>query len=242
MPKLIAAGTVTRKYSVLGREWKKLFCHAVGRWFVHFLWSVLSWLVYILSPGVMGLAFNFLFHSLPLMSNAHILTGATEGFPVVYELTWLTSVLWSCSHPSFYTLLRCSSVCSTVLEGFALSFSFFFSSICCARKNKLKHVLFLLSTEVALVCTGPCGSSIHSLKPCTRKSLWCFISCWSDWSQEPPAGLWSNSLFYCSKGMYSLWCYVTIGKYGGETGKRELEWGTIIIFLLTSAFGYAHQI
>lgn len=79
MPKLIAAGTVTSKCSAPGKEWEKLFFHAVGRHFVHFLRSVLSWVVYILGPGIMGLAFNFLFHSLPSRSNVHIITGATLG-------------------------------------------------------------------------------------------------------------------------------------------------------------------
>lgn len=160
-----------------------------------------------------------------------LITGTPDCFLAVHQVAWLKSVMCSCPHPlsrgrSTWNVLVCPFFLFLIGHVHRLLF------VVLGKTRSNMH--FSLTTDGALFCIGPrsCRTSIHTPKPYSRKFLCSFLSCWSDWSQKPPTGLPANLYFSCSKGTYDHWCYASIRKYWWETGRRELKWERIIIFLL----------
>ena len=96
--------------------WKwngRCFHQVVCRWFVPFLKNILSRAVYISGPGIMGMEdtsqSTIPFSSVRVLICAFI-TVILKCFPVVHEVTWLTSVTCWCPH----SLPRGRTMCSEV--------------------------------------------------------------------------------------------------------------------------------
>lgn len=147
--------------------WKwngKCFHQVVCRWFVPFLKNIFARAIYISGPGIMGMEdtsqSTVPFSSTQVLICAFV-TAILKCFPVVHEVTWLTSVTCWCPR----SLPRGRTMCSEVFCFIRQTAIYF------VRRYKVKHVHFSHSTEGALVCVGPssCGSSTHRPKPGSRK-------------------------------------------------------------------------